>query len=99
MNRREFLQSGTAMGLIAAGGLTWAAGKNSQPNSKEQKMQFVTFNDGNKMPILGYGVYQIPPEQTQQCVEDAISVGLIPPKPIAMNKVWAMRCKQPLKAG
>ncbi|MBQ9682565.1 MAG: aldo/keto reductase [Neisseriaceae bacterium] len=38
-------------------------------------MQFVTFNDGNKMPILGYGVYQIPPEQTQQCVEDAISVG------------------------
>lgn len=38
-------------------------------------MQFVTFNDGNKMPILGYGVYQISPEQTQQCVEDAISVG------------------------
>lgn len=75
MNRREFLQSVTAMSLLAASGLTWAAGKNSQPNSKEQKMQFVTFNDGNKMPILGYGVYQIPPEQTQQCVEDAISVG------------------------
>lgn len=75
MNRREFLQSGTAMGLIAAGGLTWAASKTFQPTNKEQKMQFVTFNDGNKMPILGYGVYQISPEQTQQCVEDAISVG------------------------
>ena len=75
MNRREFLQSGTAMGLIAAGGLTWAASKTFQPTNKEPKMQFVTFNDGNKMPILGYGVYQIPPEQTQQCVEDAISVG------------------------
>ncbi|MBO4575699.1 MAG: aldo/keto reductase [Neisseriaceae bacterium] len=38
-------------------------------------MQFVTFNDGNKMPILGFGVYQIEPEKTQKCVEDAISVG------------------------
>ena len=38
-------------------------------------MQFVTLNDGNKMPILGYGVFQIQPEQTQKCVEDAISVG------------------------
>ena len=38
-------------------------------------MKFIELNDGNKMPILGYGVYQIPPEQTQKCVEDAISVG------------------------
>lgn len=38
-------------------------------------MKFLTLNDGNKMPILGYGVYQIPPEQTQKCVEDAIGVG------------------------
>ena len=75
MNRREFLQSGTAMGLAVASGMAWAVDSVSTSNNKEPKMQFVTFNDGNKMPILGYGVYQIPPEQTQQCVEDAISVG------------------------
>lgn len=75
MNRREFLQSTTAMGLAAASGMAWAVDSVSTGNNKEPKMQFVTFNDGNKMPILGYGVYQIPPEQTQQCVEDAISVG------------------------
>ena len=38
-------------------------------------MKFIELNDGNRMPILGYGVYQIPPESTQKCVEDAISVG------------------------
>ena len=75
MNRREFLQSGTAMGLAVASGMAWAVDSVLTGNNKEPKMQFVTFNDGNKMPILGYGVYQISPEQTQQCVEDAISVG------------------------
>ncbi|MBR6952918.1 MAG: aldo/keto reductase, partial [Campylobacter sp.] len=38
-------------------------------------MKFITLNDGNKMPILGYGVYQTPQKGTQRCVEDAISVG------------------------
>lgn len=38
-------------------------------------MEFVTLNNGVKMPILGYGVYQIDPKETQRCVEDAISVG------------------------
>lgn len=75
MNRREFLQSTTAVGLAAASGMAWAVDSVSTSNNKKPKMQFVTFNDGNKMPILGYGVYQISPEQTQQCVEDAISVG------------------------
>ena len=75
MNRRDFLQSTTAVGLAVASGMAWAVDSVSTSNNKEPKMQFVTFNDGNKMPILGYGVYQIPPEQTQQCVEDAISVG------------------------
>lgn len=75
MNRREFLQSTTAVGLAAASGMAWAVDSVSTSNNKEPKMQFITFNDGNKMPILGYGVYQIPPEQTQKCVEDAISVG------------------------
>ena len=31
-------------------------------------MEFVTLNNGVKMPILGYGVYQTPPEETKKCV-------------------------------
>ena len=32
-------------------------------------------NNGVEMPILGYGVYQIAPEECERCVLDAISVG------------------------
>ena len=28
----------------------------------------VTLNNGVEMPILGFGVYQIPPEETEQAV-------------------------------
>ncbi|MFM5882494.1 2,5-diketo-D-gluconate reductase A [Methanobrevibacter gottschalkii] len=38
-------------------------------------MQFLTLNNGIKMPILGFGTYQIPPEETKQAVLDAIDVG------------------------
>lgn len=38
-------------------------------------MQYVTLNNGVQMPILGYGVYQIPPDQTEQCVLEALEVG------------------------
>lgn len=38
-------------------------------------MEYVTLNNGIKMPILGYGVYQISNEETTRCVLDAISVG------------------------
>lgn len=38
-------------------------------------MEYVTLNNGVKMPKLGYGVYQTPPEDTERCVRDAISVG------------------------
>lgn len=34
-----------------------------------------TLNGGVKMPILGYGVFQIEPKEAQRCVEDALSVG------------------------
>lgn len=35
----------------------------------------VTLNNGVQMPILGFGVYQIPPEQTEQAVSDALAAG------------------------
>ena len=38
-------------------------------------MQYVTLNNGVKMPILGYGVYQTSPEETEECVLNAIKVG------------------------
>ena len=38
-------------------------------------MEYKILNDGNKMPILGYGVYQVEPKEAQRCVEDAVSVG------------------------
>ena len=38
-------------------------------------MEYVTLNNGVKMPILGYGVYQVTPEECEHCVLDAISVG------------------------
>ena len=40
------------------------------------KMEYVTLNNGVKMPILGFGVYQITdPAQCEQAVVDAVSVG------------------------
>ncbi|WP_268902954.1 aldo/keto reductase [Helicobacter sp. MIT 11-5569] len=39
-------------------------------------MEFITLNNGVKMPILGYGTYTIEDlKECQRCVEDAISVG------------------------
>ena len=38
-------------------------------------MEYVKLNNGVKMPILGYGVYQTPPEETERCVLDAIRIG------------------------
>lgn len=37
-------------------------------------MQTIALNNG-QMPILGFGVYQIPPEQTEQVVTDALAAG------------------------
>lgn len=38
-------------------------------------MEYVTLNNGIKMPVLGYGVYQVEAEETERCVLDAISAG------------------------
>ena len=37
--------------------------------------QHVTLNNGVQMPIVGFGVYQIPPEDTERAVTDALEVG------------------------
>ena len=38
-------------------------------------MDYVTLNNGVRMPQLGYGVYQTPPEETERCVLEAIRNG------------------------
>lgn len=38
-------------------------------------METVKLNNGVEMPILGYGVYQVTPEECERCVADAIAVG------------------------
>lgn len=38
-------------------------------------MEYVTLNNGVKMPKLGYGVYQIDPAEAERCVLDAVSTG------------------------
>lgn len=38
-------------------------------------MQYITLNNGVKMPMLGYGVYQIPKSECERCVLDALKIG------------------------
>jgi len=38
-------------------------------------MQNVTLNNGVEMPVLGFGVFQIPAEETEQAVTDALAAG------------------------
>lgn len=38
-------------------------------------METVELNNGIEMPMLGYGVFQIPNDETQRCVADALGVG------------------------
>ncbi len=38
-------------------------------------MEYVTLHNGLKMPILGYGVYQVTKDECERCVLDALEVG------------------------
>ncbi|MGI6031929.1 MAG: aldo/keto reductase [Coriobacteriales bacterium] len=38
-------------------------------------MEYTELSDGARMPMLGYGVFQIDDETTERCVADALSVG------------------------
>ena len=42
---------------------------------KLNTMQNIKLNNGVEMPILGYGVFQVPPQEAERCVSDALSVG------------------------
>lgn len=38
-------------------------------------MNYIKLNNGVEMPQVGYGVYQVTPEECERCVSDALSVG------------------------
>lgn len=38
-------------------------------------MEYRLLNNGVKMPVLGYGVYQVAPAECERCFSDAIAVG------------------------
>lgn len=38
-------------------------------------MEYTILNNGVKMPVLGYGVYQVAPAEAERCVLDAVSIG------------------------
>jgi diketogulonate reductase-like aldo/keto reductase len=38
-------------------------------------MQTIKLNNGVEMPLLGYGVFLVPPQEAEQCVTDALAVG------------------------
>jgi diketogulonate reductase-like aldo/keto reductase len=38
-------------------------------------MKTIKLNNGVEMPQMGYGVYQVTPEECERCVSDALSVG------------------------
>ena len=38
-------------------------------------MEYVTLSNGVKMPILGYGVYQVTKDECERCVSDALRAG------------------------
>ncbi|MBQ7634734.1 MAG: aldo/keto reductase [Bacteroidaceae bacterium] len=38
-------------------------------------MEYIKLSNGVEMPLLGYGVFQVSPEECERCVSDALSVG------------------------
>ena len=38
-------------------------------------METIKLNNGVEMPLLGYGVFQVTPEECERCVTDAIQTG------------------------
>lgn len=38
-------------------------------------MEYISLNNGVKMPAIGYGVFKVAPEECERCVSDAIKAG------------------------
>ena len=43
--------------------------------NKTKVMEKIKLNNGVEMPLIGYGVFQVTPEECEKCVSEALSVG------------------------
>src|SRR4051812_14303646 len=64
---------------LACGRFPMPSPRTPSPRTEHRPMTshipLVTLDNGVQMPILGFGVYQIPPEQTEQAVTAALAAG------------------------
>jgi len=44
-------------------------------SSQAQQVPTLPLGDSEQIPQLGYGVFQVPPKETEQAVAEALSVG------------------------
>jgi len=47
----------------------------TQTGKGEQRMEYAVLSNGIKMPMLGYGVYQVTKDECERCVLDALRAG------------------------
>lgn len=75
-NRREFLSNSAKLGALALfGGFVSTSANTKSAKAKEPQMQFVTLNNGAKMPILGLGTSRLTGIDGQVAILQAIKVG------------------------
>ncbi len=74
MDRRPTVAYGPFVGRATAGSPQGALSMR-EPSISGGAVPTVTLNDGNVIPQLGFGVFQIPPEQTASATSTALAVG------------------------
>ncbi|WP_302395881.1 hypothetical protein [Leyella stercorea] len=60
-------------------------------------MKKIKLSNGVEIPQLGYGVYQVEPDECERCVQDALSVGyrmIDTRRLISTRKPWATAWKK-----
>ncbi len=50
-------------------------GREESIYERRKYMEYITLSNGVKMPILGYGVYQVTKDECERCVLDALKAG------------------------
>lgn len=83
MDRRSFIKTSlmAASGMVASqafgNGIFTASAQAEAANASQMAaaMDYVTLNNGVKMPVLGYGTLRLPREQCADCVAKAIQSG------------------------
>ena len=63
------------LGAGNRGGIMRRASGIRAPHHGAYIMQSIKMNNGVEIPALGFGVFQIVPEETEQAVVDAIAAG------------------------